>query len=171
MPALVGCLCATPPFWNPLRRETSLQKWQMPSGHTLPAPLLQLLLAPQHGGVCQEASPNLGGLDDEGERQLAVPVCPAGASLSGLDGGGVYQVSGQKGATWERSAISPATAETEPPLFSPHLSHPFWQQPCLITCSLCHHSPPRKRKIVGNISLSPRARIPWPGLPLATPSS
>lgn len=39
--------------------------------------------------VCQEVSPNLMGLDDGGERQLAVSVCSESASSSGLDGGGV----------------------------------------------------------------------------------
>lgn len=84
-------------------------------------------MAPQHGGVCQKVSPNLGGLDDEGERQLAVPVCPASASSSGLDGGGVYgQVPGQRGVMWVWSAISPATAETDPPPpFSPLLVPPL----------------------------------------------
>lgn len=99
----------------------------MPSGYTLPAPPpRQLLMAPQDGGACQEVSHNLGGLDDEGERQLAVPVCLAGASSSGLDGGGVDgQVPGQRGTTWGRATISPAIAGTEPHLFSPHSPPPF----------------------------------------------
>lgn len=89
-------------------------------------PLPRLLMTPQDGGVCQEVSPNLGGLEDEGERQLAVPVCLADASSSGLDGGGVYgQVPGWRGTAWGRATISPAIAGTEPLLFSPHFSHPF----------------------------------------------
>lgn len=52
-----------------------------------------------------------------------------------------------------------------PPLSSPHLSHPPLKQPCLIICSLGHHSPPSKGTIVGNTFLPPRAGVPWPGRP------
>lgn len=99
----------------------------MPSGHILPVlPSPSYSWHPRMGCVCQEMSPNLGGLDDEGERQLAVPVCLLGASSSVLVGGGVYgQVSGQRRTAWGQATISPAIAGTEPHLFSPHFSHPF----------------------------------------------
>lgn len=101
--------------------EAADAQWVHPA-----SPPRQLLTAPQDGGVCQEVSPNLGGLDDEGERQLVVRVYLAGASSCGLDGGGVCgQVPGQRGTAWGQATISPAVAGTEPHLFSPHFSHPF----------------------------------------------
>lgn len=121
-------------------------------------------MAPQLEGICQEVLPNLGGLDDEGERQLAVPVCPADASSSGLDGGGVYgQEPGQRGVMWAWSAISPATAETDPSLLPPLV-------PPLLETTLPHYLLPlpplstKEKEICRKHLPSPKSQGPlaWP---------
>lgn len=68
MPALVG----TPLCHTSFLEASQMRDWFAEGAdaqwiHTLPAPLPQLLMAPQDGSLCQEVSPNLGGLDDEGE--------------------------------------------------------------------------------------------------------